>query len=261
MILVSSRTRTYSEEITVKVFAILGCAAIFTATCQADVVVYDNIELDNTGAVTNTGGQISIASGGPLYNSFTSTSDGTLTGLSLVLDSPQLDPIFDIVLYANTNTNTPGAAIATLATVSDALIGPNPAVYDCATLGCTLGESLAAGNRYWIGLSDDPSNCADPLACTPTTTNWVLENYPGASDVGVAGEYSYRSGVQSGPVPVTNTDPSATTQNPFMMEVTVSGASSVPEPSMAFPVAGVVTLFGLSGYRRRRAALGSIRRP
>jgi hypothetical protein len=126
MILVSSRTRTYSEEITVKVFAILGCAAIFTAACQADVVVYDNIELDNTGAVTNTAGQISIASGGPLYNSFTSTTDGTLTGLSLVLDSPQLDPIFDIVLYANTNTNTPGAAIATLATVSDALIGLAP---------------------------------------------------------------------------------------------------------------------------------------
>src|SRR5262249_45350912 len=110
-----------------------------------------------------------------LYDSFTSPTDASLTGLSLVLSglSGSAGSI-TIGLFAN-SANTPGSLLATLGTLND------PQTTTIQLYAITLGSNpaLSAGARYWIGISSSNFSAID----------WADQNHTNTSGTGVVGEF------------------------------------------------------------------------
>jgi len=204
----------------VKTLVLIGLVA--SAMSARAVPIYNNL-----GATSD--GSDPIGSFGPLYDSFTSSSSvQAITGLSLALSGvPQVSVIAEssvadggiltVGLYSDSGT-TPGALIATLATISDATIGPGINDY---TITLLTDPVLAANTRYWIGLSD-----------TGDSTGW--SDSLDLSGPGVSGEYFAN---ENGVFP--NSD------GPYQMTVTVG--SPVPDAGgtaylLGLGVAGLVVL-------------------
>jgi hypothetical protein len=201
-----------------------------TATiCRADVI-YDNVGQTSAGGDSvNPGGLVR----GPLYNSF-STGSGTgvlLTDIQLLLSTTGA-PVgsTSIGIYNSDGSASPpipGSLLATIGTVSDASLGGTASVWS-VSLGSPL--SLAAGTRYWVGLS------------TSNNANAQWSYASSSAGTGVAGEYLSN-----------NTGTFSTVGNgPYQMTVSVA---AVPEPSLT-----VMALVGLAcsgvAIRRRPCTVG-----
>ncbi len=218
----------------VKTLVLTGLVA--SAISANAIPIYDNLAATSNGSDP-------IGSFGPLYDSFTSASSvQAITGLSLALSGPSILPGVSVVpgasltpevappsgtitvgLYSDSST-TPGALIATLATISDSTIGAGINDY---TITLLTDPVLAASTRYWIGLSD-----------TGDSTGWSYSL--DVSGTGVPGEYFAN---ESGVFP-NNSDA------PYQMTVTVG--SAVPDGGTTAYLLGL-GVAGLLVLRRKLA--------
>jgi hypothetical protein len=213
-------------------FATVACGlalllAAVPTMCQA-AVIYDNLAQASAGYDgVGTGGLVE----GPLYDSFsTGTGSGfLLTGVQLLLSkSGGSSGTTSIGIYNNdagTSPPSPGSLFATIGTVSDSSLSGAASVWN-VSLGSPL--SLAAGTRYWVGLS--------------TSNNASTQWWYAASDTGtgVADEFFSNS---TGSFVNAN-------DRPYQMSVSVT---AVPEPSTcASLLAGLAC--GSYALRRRTRA-------
>ena len=184
----------------------------------------------NAGIVYNSlpqtsSGSDSIASLGPLYDSFSTGGDsGLISSVMFLLQGTSTDGgIITASLYAD-NSNTVGGFISALGTISDASL---TGALSVVNLPLSSNPSLSSGTRYWIGLS------------TAGSASWSYTM--DTSGVGVNGEFFQN---QHGTFP----------NNPgggYQMEV-ILGAS-VPEPSPFVPGTLALAALGVFARRRRRA--------
>jgi hypothetical protein len=193
------------------------CALLVGASASSTkaIPIYDNLEAGYYG-------YDSVGAAGPTYDSFTSSgSIQAITGLQLALYGRGGAGTITVGLFSDSST-APGALIATLATIDDTTISAGLNDYTLSLLSDPL---LAAGTRYWIGLSDTG---------TSTEWSWSLD----VSGTGVSGEYFANA---SGVAP--NSD------GPYQMTLSTS---VVPEPSAWAMVAmGICTLLGGLRLNRR----------
>ena len=118
-----------------------------------------------------------------------------------------------------------------IGTVADTSLGFDPSVVDFSGLSL----SLAAGTRYWIGLSTSDGSSA----------YWVWEG--DASGIGVAGQYFYNTIT----APVAN--PSS--DGPYQMQIGGTPAGTIPEPTSVVLLGLGLGAVGIIGrVRGRRAA-------
>jgi len=198
-----------------KLFGRVAFFMVLAFSLQA-AIIYDN----TGGARVDTDPVLGL---GPLYDSFTSPSGAQITGVALILSgNGNFGGTLNVGLYANQST-TPGALIAALGTLSDSLLSSSLATYDIAL---TANPLLAAGTRYWIGLSGI------------TSTHWSFSD--DLTGPGVTGEFfSNQSGTFSND------------NGPYQMRITADLASAIPEPG-SFVL--VFAAAGLLGLRRLRSA-------
>ena len=209
----------------------VGLATLLAAAstmCRADVI-YDNVSQTSAGGDSvNPGGLVR----GPLYNSFsTGTGSGfVLTDIQLLLSTTGVPAGSTSIGIYNSNGGAsppiPGSLLATIGTVSDASLSGTASVWS-VSLGSPL--SLAAGTRYWVGLS------------TSDNANAQWSYASSSAGTGVTGEYFSN-----------NTGTFSTVGNgPYQMKVSVV---VVPEPSL--PVMALIGLAcGSVAIRRRRCAV------
>jgi len=210
-------------------FGLVTLLAATSTMCLAEVI-YDNLSQSSAGADTvNASGLVH----GPLFNSF-STPTGTgagfvLTDIQLLLSAAGVPAgSTSIGIYSNNAAASPpmpGSLLATIGTVSDSSLSGTASVWS-VSLASPL--SVAAGTRYWVGLStNDNANGGWSYATTSNGT-------------GVAGEYLSNS---------TGTF-SNVGNGPYQMKVSVA----VPEPSL--PVMALVGLAcGSVAMCRRRGVV------
>lgn len=226
----------------------LTLTAILAGSAIAGTI-YDNTSQATAGwDPTVYGGSVEfpIIPYGPLYNSFTATSNSRLTGLSLLL---QIDPAnvfgqnadtshaFTVGIYSNVTGGSgpdpaPGSLIATLATIQDSIL-TNSAVNYSITLG--LNPILAAGTRYWIGLNGGTTSIA----------NW---DWDGTNDgTGVGGEFFNNS-------TATGAGDFGTAGGTYQMRVSTTDIADggAPEPTTMLLLGTGLGLIGLMGRRLRR---------
>lgn len=207
-----------------KTFQIAVLAALTSMAMRGDVVY------NNTSAIPDGADSVSIY--GPLYDSFTPTSSGDLSGLSLALtdavgivaipelkEAPQAADDVAVGLYSD-DSIAPGNLIATLGTVDSNSVTDAFAIY---TVNLLSNPTLTQGVRYWIGLS-----------ATDTPVNWAWSF--DLSGPGVAGEYFSNNinGVASN------------LNGPYEMLLTTA-----PEPASILLIGGGLAAIAL--VRRRRA--------
>ena len=150
------------------------CAAISTERAKA-AVLYDNVSAAVSGI--DFIGPPSPAAIGPLYNSFSILGSGfTITQLQILVGLLTQPPVggFDVALYNDSGTNTPGSLNQFIGTVLDSAVSSsgNGGVVTFNSLAITL----APATRYWIGLSS-----------TDTDAGWIFSF--DISGPGVAGEF------------------------------------------------------------------------
>ncbi len=203
-----------------------GSMLFAAATVICTQVAVADTDLFNSLAGTSIGNNPvdSSTGSGPLYASFSTTSQFNLTGIDLVLASLYNSPgTFSVGIYSDSST-TPGALLQNLGTFNDSSLNPTPSVF---TVGLTTPYTLDSNSRYWLGLSS--ANSSSAWSITSDTTG-----------VGVAAESYANSalGVQ------------ANSTGPYQMRVF---GTAVPEPSTWSLIAvGAVVL----GFAARRQARG-----
>lgn len=224
-------------------FCIIGVTLGLVVGAQADDVYNDLNDPVGSGTLVGDGTQNSdgVYVNG-LFNSFmTGSLSETLTGVNLLLEGPQLDPV-TVTLYTDAAPAgyyddpmnpqpidiVPNSGIE-LGTVP--LTGLSPTVYAVSPLASVV---LAADTRYWIALSESSVSGSEP-----GPASWVRVSSTG-NDVGVTGEYSAVG--TSNPVTLNANTP------PFGMEI----VTAVPEPFAFFPLIGLAG-FAASRLRGRRA--------
>ena len=160
---------------------------------------------------------------GPLYASFSTTSQFNLTGIDLVLSSLYNSPgSFSVGIYSDSSTN-PGTLLQNLGTFDDSSLNITPSVF---TVGLPTPYTLDSNSRYWVGLSS--ANSSSAWSITTDTTG-----------VGVAAESYANSalGVQ------------ANSTGPHQMRVF---GTAVPEPSTWSLIAVGTLALGFAARRQSR---------
>ena len=197
----------------------VACATLasgFGAKAQSDL--FNSLGGSTIG---NNGADITGGSG-PLFASFSTTKEFTLTGVQLELSSLFDSPAsFNVGIYSD-NATAPGSLIDNLGTFNDSSLNPGGSLF---TVTPSTPLNLDGGSRYWLGISGD--NTAAAWSITTDT-----------SGVGVANEY-YSTG-PSGVQPNSN--------GPF--EARVYG-DPVPEPTTTALVIAMAAIVGLSICKRR----------
>lgn len=197
----------------------LAFAAALGVSAQAQVIY------DSTGS--GVAGYLSVATGGPLADSFTSPATATkLTGVSLLLTGGGGSGGLQVALYTSTGTPSPDSLVAVLGGISDSSI-TSAGSY---SLSLVSQPVLSPNTRYWVGL-------VDPFSAGTISWGYAAAN----TGVGVSGEYWLDKNQG-----VTLNGPGANT--PYSMTITVS---AVPEPSAYAGLAGL-GLVGWSLLRRVR---------
>jgi hypothetical protein len=188
---------------------------------KANSTLYNNLNATSSGA-------FDLTTYAPEADSFsTSGFNVTLTDVKLLMDrNSSTSGSFTVSLLSNAS-NTPGAVLATIATVSDSALSTSLTPLD---LQLTNPYLLEANTRYWIELTDT----------NISTASWSFST--DISGPGVVGEYN--SDAFALPMNGTTIETS-----PFQMEVT---AAAVPEPSTLFMT--TVGCLSFTGYfwRMRR---------
>lgn len=192
-------------------------------------VIYDNTSLTPQGydeAITD----------GPLFDSFSTGGTAlSLTDVKLTLASTNgsSNKSFTVSLVNDNGSNQPGTSKALLATIADNKLSTSGSLIDVSVSSI----SLNANTRYWIEVN----------AGSVSSVEWGIA--PDPSGTGIAGEYwAYNAG---GNLIVTQNASSGSINTPFLMQVTASPASPVPEPgtlSLALSALGI----GVIGMARRR---------
>ena len=182
----------------------LGVGA--AASAQADIA-YDNLGATSSGADQ-------VLFRGPLFDSFTATSDETITGLEFALGNlgpPGASGALTIGLYSFSDLSMSAVPtlIATLGTINNSAIATG-GINDYA-VSLLTDPALTAGMRYWIGLTD--------YSVGGVIWSWSSDT----SGPGVAGDYwAYGGGVV-----VSNS-----VGGPYQMALTV--VPTVPDRANAF---------------------------
>jgi len=197
---------------------ILGCVLLAAAAANAQTVVFGNLN-------SQIKGYFPI---GPIYASFSTGSGAVnLTDVQLKLESLDGMPNgFSVGLYADSST-TPGNLIQTLGSMQDSAISGSGATYDFPV---SPGIALAPNTRYWIGLASG----------TGSATGWALTGSTAGTGA-IASEFycielpdeeqptarhaARPRGIPDGCFP--------NTQDPFVMQVTVSTAAA-SAPALSF---------------------------
>lgn len=200
--------------------AIVALASLAFATSSFATDLYNNIGLSSHGF------DVINPPIGPLYDSFsTPGSRQTITGLTLKLEGSNQDGTLTVGLYADSST-TPGGLISALGTFDDSTIGSTVADY-AVTLPINP-PTLAAGTRYWIGLTDTKNG----------GVSWSFPAYSSTpSGTGVVGEYFTVEGKTY----------SNSKSSPFQMDLTSVAAPDGGSTAMLLGMA----LLGLVLLRRK----------
>jgi hypothetical protein len=206
-----------------------GLASGAAASANADTVIYDNLGAASTGVEQ-------IAYFGPLFDSFTPTSNESITGLQLALGSFQnFTPsgALNIGLYTLSDLTSLAVPtlIAPLGNIQNSTIPSSSSSGSIEDYSVSLLDNpvLTAGTRYWIGLSD--------FADGAVYWSWSTDT----SGPGVAGEYwAYGGGV---------VEPNS--EGPFQMELSVAGVPDAPNTAsmLALCAAGLAILAWKGGFR------------
>lgn len=188
--------------------ALLICAAMgglfFTSASSNAAVIYNNLNAVAQGAD-------SLTDYGPIADSFSNGSTVASLNQVIVKLSGAADSGSVVVkLLADSGSDTPGAYINTIGSVSDSLLTSTLASY---TITLATPYTLAANGRYWVQLTSNNSSA-----------NWAW-SYD-ITGVGVASEYLANN----------NGAYANSSSAPYQMEV----INSAPEP-------GTIALLGLAG--------------
>lgn len=211
----------------------ISSTATLAAACAATLLLATvpaaraDTVFDNLGSAQD--GSDPVLAYGPLADSFTSTTDGWLTGVSALLanGSPDIVGLLRWSLHADAGNNSPGVELAALGTLSSADVGGSFASY---SLTPSAAVSLTAGTRYWIEIE----------AQGPNAVAWSWSADLGA--IGVGGEFNYNALLGSS---------SNASFAPYQMAVAVT---PVPEPASALLTAlGFATLAAAGRHRKTRA--------
>jgi len=201
-----------------------SCSGLLLAfSLQAGTVLYNS-----TGQSSN--GADSVQNFGPLYDSFsTGTNSGAISAVEFVLNVGvgTAPGSFSVDLFADSGTTSVGGLIGNLGTIDDSSLSTSLSLI---ALNLANHPDLAAGTRYWIGLT---SIGTDPG--TSASWSWTLDT----SGTGVNGEWFQNS---SGTF-------ANNTGGGYQMDVEVGGG--VPEPSTL--LLGVSSLAAFAFLRRRAA--------
>lgn len=189
---------------------------IFTATANADVVTFSNLNAATVDAD-------SIAAYGPIADSFSTAEYGTtLNQVSLLLNgAPDSGSV--TVRLLSSSFLSPGSVLTTIGTVNDSSLSSTLTSY---TLPLASPFQLGANTRYWIQLTSNNSSA-----------NWAWS--ANVSGPGVAGEYlSNANGVFEN-----------ASEAPCQMQV----ITSAPEPSnLAVLGLGLMGIAACACFRRGR---------
>jgi hypothetical protein len=177
-------------------------------TARADIIFNSLDQTTNAGFYSISS---NVTSPGPVASSFlTGASASTLTSVDVYLFDPSgaSSGSFQISLFSNSGSNTPGTLLETLATPSDSIL-PNAGTFGSFTYS-GLSTLLAPNTEYWIELSS-----------TNSALGW--EGTDNTSGIGVISQYTYDSGSFSNAI---------VPPGPNQMTVTTAPINSmVPEPS------------------------------
>ncbi|MFM7244503.1 MAG: choice-of-anchor R domain-containing protein [Planctomycetaceae bacterium] len=210
-------------------FAFAVTALVMPAPVGRADVIFDNLSQPSGG-----GDYVKPGSGvqGPLYDSF-STGTGAgflLTDVQLLLFNAGINAGSTSIGIYDTRTLSggavvPGDLVATIGTVSDSSLSGTASVWNVSVASPV---SLAAGTRYWAGLStSDNANAQWSF----TSTN---------AGTGVAGEYLSNN---------LGTFPTSEITGPYQMAVSVT---AVPEPVGCAMLLASLACGGLSMRPRRK---------
>ncbi len=202
----------------------LASTLLLSRVGVAQQTLYDNLPP----TAPNVGSD-SVNSFGPLYDSFsTGFSAQPLTDVKILLGNRIAGVgTTNVGLYADNATN-PGSLLASLGTVSDALVTTSQSIFDIP-VGSPV--ALALNTRYWIGLSTSDGST--------TEWGWTLVT----TGTGVPSEFFANAN---------GTSPN--TFGPYQMQVNV-GAASTPEPgTYGFLLSAGLTA-ALALRRRRRKSI------
>jgi hypothetical protein len=124
-------------------------AVLFIVLTVLPCIAPAQVVYDNTAAAPE--GADPIQAFGPLYDSFNSGPGGLLSDVQILISGDGTSSgAFSLDLFAD-NLTSPGALVGNIALVPDASLTTDPSLADFVTT--TLGISLPADTRYWIGLS------------------------------------------------------------------------------------------------------------
>lgn len=188
-------------------------------------VLYDNLSAA-TGVFTVNFISSPPQGAGPIYDSFSTLgSPFSFMHLQLVVGLDNRAPVgsFDVALYHDSGSNTPGSLAQDIATVLDSALSPTLGVVSISVPAITL----AANTRYWIGLNSQNTNAG-----------WYWSN--DISGPGVANEFEC---IFDGCAP--------NIAGPFLMQVSgVEEATPLPAtlPLFASGIGGL----SLLGWRRKK---------
>ncbi len=220
--------------------------SLATYASAGPMTIYDNLASPpgpNGAPIGNGNAGLGVPGLGPLADSFSTTTAGTLTDVQLELQLMGV-PTGQITayLYSDTGAPSPGSQIGNpLGTILDSSVSNSGSIIDLSG----LSYALAASTRYWIYLADT-STTVNPNS--PGTSLWwyaAADN----SGVGVAGEYSYSA--QASPAVIPNNAYDQYGTGPYEMSVTINTAA-IPEPSSA-------VLLGI-GFAASLVFVGRVRR-